>query len=171
MLHDHTNYIQSELDPEKQEREECVRRPAAKLSLLGQTSAPESVPSLSFLLFKSREAIRRAAEASPDVVTFPMNRAVIELACGDYATAHAIFSDIYKADPKLQLAPVYLRPRALAACRMFEAGQLQSVEGLRELIVAALKEQINPINMTIVNDDFTRVLAKLTPAIADGSRS
>ena len=76
--HDHTNYIQSELDPENQEREERVRRPAAKLSLPGQTPAPKSVPSLSFLLTRMKQEAQ--ARGAPLVVGRDWSEGIAELA-------------------------------------------------------------------------------------------
>jgi len=76
--HDHTNYIQSELDPEKQEREERVHRPAAKLSLPGQTPALESVPSLSFLLKRMKQEAQ--AQGAPLVVGRDWSEGIAELA-------------------------------------------------------------------------------------------
>ena len=76
--HDHTNYIQSELDPENQEREERVRRPAARLSLPGQTPAPKSVPSLSFLLTRMKQEAQ--ARRAPLVVGRDWLEGIDELA-------------------------------------------------------------------------------------------
>ena len=76
--HDHTNYIQSELDPENQEREERVRRPAARLSLPGQTPAPKSVPSLSFLLTRMKQEAQ--ARRAPLVVGRDWSEGIAELA-------------------------------------------------------------------------------------------
>ena len=76
--HDHTNYIQSELDPENQEREGRVRRSAAKLSLPGQTPAPESVPSLFFLLKHIKQEAQ--ARVAPLVVGRDWSEGIAELA-------------------------------------------------------------------------------------------
>ncbi len=76
--HDHTNYIQSELDPENQEREGRVRRPAAKLSLPGQTPAPESVPSLPFLLKRIKQEAQ--SRRAPLVVGRDWSEGIEELA-------------------------------------------------------------------------------------------
>ena len=78
VLHDHTNYIQSELDQENQEREERVRRPAAKLSLPGQTPAAKSVPSLSFLLTRMKQEAQ--ARRTPLVVGRDWSEGIAELA-------------------------------------------------------------------------------------------
>ena len=75
--HDHTNYIQSELDPENQEREERVRRPAARLSLPGQTPAPESVPSLSSLLKRMKQEAQ--TRKTPLVVGRDWSEGIAEL--------------------------------------------------------------------------------------------
>ena len=76
--HDHTNYTQSELDPENQEREEGVRRPAARLYLPGQTPAPKSVPSLFFLLARMKQEAQ--ARRAPLVVGRDWSEGIAELA-------------------------------------------------------------------------------------------
>ena len=76
--HDHTNYIQSELIQKNPEREERVRLPAAKRSLPGQTPAPESVPSLSFLLKRMKQEAQ--ARRAPLVVGRDWSEGIAELA-------------------------------------------------------------------------------------------
>ncbi len=75
--HDHTNYIQSELDPENQKRGERVHRPAARLSLPRRTPVPKSVPSLSVLLTRIKQEAQ--ARKAPLVVGRDWSEGIAEL--------------------------------------------------------------------------------------------
>jgi len=64
-----------------------------------------------------------------------MNLATMELACGDYATAHGVFRSLHESG--VEIADVYIRPETLAACRMYEAGQLESEAAFVNVVVAS----------------------------------